>query len=397
MANDVITQLRAYLDYASGEAVEERLVVAARAGQMKRWYQKGPVLAVLTAVLVLAVGVPALLLTSDPGPPAVSELSDPLDVGVEWVWPDTGFPGGPDEIAAAFAQQALGWTDVETESDPDASPDGPVWTTIRHGGSPDLKVLSVPIGDGLRVLMQVGSAGITVSNDGGDGQLVRIPRVAESASAVLHIRYLDPNRVEVVAATASDLERGQIQVDSDSPIGGVVAVYFNADGEAVTSVGGHFGPFDAPVNPTETSESLTLLDSHVQALPGFPSDAKTTQLVDAGENGAPTLMASYTTGDGALIDVVVQRLDEAMPIEVIDPSGTARTSTGPDGELITFVDKNSHTIQLIAQDEDGLTVNLIIERINRINPDNPSSLMYITEDLLTEWAQALLDALKQQM
>lgn len=256
MANDVITQLRAYLDYASGETVEETLVAPSQAGHMKHWYQRGPVLAVLAAVLVLAVGVPALLLTSDPGPPAVSELPDPLDVGVERVWPDAGFAGNPDEIAAGFAEQALAWTDVEIVSDPDASPDGPVWTTIRHGDGRDLEVLSVPFGDGLRVLMQVGSPGITVSRDGGEGQLVPIPRVAESASAVLHIRFVDPDRVEVVPATASELGQGQIQVDSDSPIGGVVAVYFNADGEAVTAVGGHFGPFDAPVTPTDTTLSL---------------------------------------------------------------------------------------------------------------------------------------------
>lgn len=253
MPTDVITQLRAYLDYASGQTVEETLAPSPTR-PISPWYRRGPVIAVLAGVLVLAVGVPALLLTSNQAPPAVAELPDPLDVGVERVWPDSGFLGDPDDIAVAFADQALGWTNVETVSDPDASLDGPVWTTIRHEDNPDLEVLSVPIGDGLRVLMQVGSPGLTVGPaDDGSGQRIGISRVVESDSAVLHIRYVEPDRVDVVPATAADLEQGQIEVDSDSPIGGIVAVYLNAEGEAVTAVGGHFGPLDPPVTPTETT------------------------------------------------------------------------------------------------------------------------------------------------
>jgi hypothetical protein len=253
MPIDVIDQLRTYLDYASGQTAEETLT-SSPGRPSAPWYRRGPAMAVLAGVLVLAVGVPALLLVSDQPPPAVSELLDPLDVGVERVWPDSGFMGGPDDIAAAFAQQALGWTNVETVSDPEASPDGPVWTTIQSGENPDLEVLSVPIGGGLRVLMQVGSPGLTVGPaDDGSGQRIGISRVAGSDSAVLHIRYVEPDRVEVVTATAADLERGQVDVDSDSPIGGIVAVYLDPDGEAMTAIGGHFGPFDTPLIPTETT------------------------------------------------------------------------------------------------------------------------------------------------
>jgi hypothetical protein len=253
MPTDVIDQLRNYLDYAGGQTAAETLA-ASPARSKVPWYRRGPVLALLAGVLVLLVGVPALLLTSDQAPPAVAELPDPLDVGVERVWPDAGYPGGPDDIAAAFADHALGWTDVEVVSDPQASPDGPVWTTIRHDDSPDLEVLSVPIGAGLRVLMQVGSPGLTVGPaDDGTGQQIGISRVEGSDSAVLHIRYVDPDRVEVVPVTGADLDQGRIEVDSDSLIGGIVAVYLDADGESVTAVGGHFGPFDESLIPTETT------------------------------------------------------------------------------------------------------------------------------------------------
>lgn len=259
MGNDVITQLRTYLDYASGETVEETLVASSPAGRVVRWYQRGPVLAVLAAILVLAVGLPALLLTSDSRPPAVSELPDPLDVGVERVWPDAGFVGGPDDIAAGFAEAALGWANVETVSDPDAPADGPVWTTIRHPGSPDLEVLSVPIGDGRRVMMQVGSGVVTVSNEAvGGSQRIGIPHEPAAESAILHVRFLEPDRVEVIPVTASDLEQGHVDVAADSPIGGVVVVYLNDGGEALTSMGGHFGPFDAPLTPSEFESGLTI-------------------------------------------------------------------------------------------------------------------------------------------
>lgn len=145
----------------------------------------------------------------------------------------------------------------------------------------------------------------------------------------------------------------------------------------------------------DSSELPALLGSLVQNLGGFPSDATSVQLVDAGEDGELMLIASYTTDDGGLIDVVVQRLNGPIPIDVIDPSGSAETSTGPDGESIIFVDKR-HTIQLMARNEDGLNVNLIVERINRVDPDAPSTLTRITKNTLTEWALSLLDALSEQ-
>lgn len=264
MSNDVINQLRTYLDFASGESVEEALARAPSAKLVVRWYQRGPVLAILAGLLVLVVGVPALLLSSNAGPPLGSELPDPLDVGVERVWPDAGFVGGPDDIAAGFAGQALGWTNVETVSDPDAPPDGPVWTTIRHPGSADLEVLSVPIGDGRRVLMQVGSSGVTVGPvDEGVGQRIRISRVTGAESAILHIRFVDPDRVEVIQATLSDLEEGQVEVPFDSPIGGIVVVYLNESGAGVTATGNHFGPLDESpvVSAVDASHAAVALNA----------------------------------------------------------------------------------------------------------------------------------------
>lgn len=259
MSNDVLDQLRTYLDFASGESAEESLVEALSVRPEQRWYQRGPVLAVVVGLLVLVVGAPALLLRFNAGPP-LSELPDPLDVGVERVWPDAGFIGGPDEIAAGFAVEALGWTNVVTVSDPDASPDGPVWTTIQYPGSPDLDVLSVPIGEGRRVLMQVGSPGVTGPVDEGVGQRIGISRNTGADSAILHIRFVDPDRVEVIRATLSDLEQGRVETPSDSTIGGVVVVYLKG-GAAVTATGGHYGPLDDFVSPVDATHAAVALNT----------------------------------------------------------------------------------------------------------------------------------------
>lgn len=256
MTTDVIDQLRVYLDYA-GTSVGETLVSGPDPSSTPvRWYRRGPVLAGAAALIVLILAVPTMLLSPDTAPPTDEQLPDPLDVGIELVWPASGFPGDPDAVAAEFARLALGWTDFETVSDADAAADGPVWTTIKHPGREDLEVLSIPVGDGKRALVQVGAPGVTTGpGEGGEGQLVGLPRVPGARSAVLHIRLVD-DRVRVVRADPSDIERGRVSVASEIPVGGVVVVYLDEDAEAVTARGGHFGPFGTEVPASHAAHRL---------------------------------------------------------------------------------------------------------------------------------------------
>lgn len=248
MSNDVIEQVRRYLDHA----VEADEPVLAPAGD-RRWDRRGPVLAALTAVLVLAVAIPALILGSGSQPSGDPALPEPLEVGVDHVWPEDGFEGSPEEIAAEFARRALGWTDFETvDSEPSASPAGPVWTTIRRPGLESFEVLSIPTGGGRRVLVQVGSAVITTGpSETGTGQRIGVPSVPGAESAVLHVRFVDPDRVEVYLADHDDLARGWFDVAEESPIGGVVVVYRDRAGEALTAAGGHYGPLDVLPDPSD--------------------------------------------------------------------------------------------------------------------------------------------------
>jgi hypothetical protein len=266
MAPDVIDQLRAYLDYAATTA--EGTLVTDRSSTPVRWYRRGPVLAGVAALVVLLLAVPAVLLGPDTGPPADDLLPDPLDVGIEVVWPAGGFRGDADAIAAEFARLALRWPDVATVSDPNAAADGPIWTTIQHPGAQDLEVLSIPIGEGRRALVQIGSSGVTNGpGEDGEGQYVGFPRVPGATSAVLHIRYFFSDRVEVLRADQQDIDRGRVNVASDTPVAGVVVVYLDENGDAVTARGGHFGevgptPIDVPASHA----------AHRLVADGFPAD-----------------------------------------------------------------------------------------------------------------------------
>lgn len=268
---DVIDQLRAYLDYA-GTSATERLVTD-RPSAPVRWYRRGPVLAGIAAVVVLLLAVPAVLIGPDAGPAVDEPLPDPLDVGMEVVWPAGGFRGDADAIATEFARVALGWPDVATVSDPDAAADGPIWTTIQHPGRQDLEVLSIPIGEGRRALIQVGSPAVTNGpGEDGEGSYVGFPRVPGATSAVLHIRYFFSERVEVLRADQDEVDRGRVNLASEVPVAGVVVVYLDENGDAVTARGGHFGqsgplPIDVPASHA----------AHRLAADGYPIDGSPDQ------------------------------------------------------------------------------------------------------------------------
>jgi hypothetical protein len=84
---------------------------------------------------------------------------------------------------------------------------------------------------------------------------------------VLHIRYFFSDRVEVLRADQQDIDRGRVNVASDTPVAGVVVVYLDENGDAVTARGGHFGevgptPIDVPASHA----------AHRLVADGFPAD-----------------------------------------------------------------------------------------------------------------------------
>ena len=69
-------------------------------------------------------------------------------------------------------------------------------------------------------------------------------------------------------------------------------------------------------------------------------------------------------------------------------SGTTQ-HYGPNGEDILVRDVG-HTLQVIAIDEEGRSVNVMVERINRAEPSMPSALVHFTAEDLERWALQLL-------
>jgi len=84
MPHDVIRQLREYLDFAAGEVQDATAPRYASPQPDTPWFRRGPALAVLAALVVIAIGLPVLLLNTDDSAPQVG-------AAVQGTWQVTGF------------------------------------------------------------------------------------------------------------------------------------------------------------------------------------------------------------------------------------------------------------------------------------------------------------------
>jgi hypothetical protein len=92
MSNDVIRQLRDYLDFAAGEPQDETTPRFVSPQEEAPWFRRGPALAVLAALVVVAVGLPVLLLNTD-------DLAPPVGAATAGTWQVTSFTiDGEDQV-----------------------------------------------------------------------------------------------------------------------------------------------------------------------------------------------------------------------------------------------------------------------------------------------------------
>ena len=110
MAHDVIRQLREYLDFAAGEVQDATAPGYASPQADTPWFRRGPALAVLAALVVIAVGLPVLLLNTDDRAPQVG-------AAVKGTWQVTSF--------TLEGEQQTVQSGVNAASVP--------WVTIRDG------------------------------------------------------------------------------------------------------------------------------------------------------------------------------------------------------------------------------------------------------------------------
>lgn len=148
-------------------------------------------------------------------------------------------------------------------------------------------------------------------------------------------------------------------------------------------------PVEEPIERTG-SDLATVLSQTVADLPDFPGGATANEPMEVSVGDDRMVLTSFVAIDGGLMDVVMQRLRVPLSTGMIDPSGASSESLGPDGESVLVLDKG-HTLQVIAIDPDGVMANIIIERINRLEPSQPSEFASVSADRATEWALTLLE------
>lgn len=190
-----------------------------------------------------------------PVPPDIDPTASPLALAVEHVWPESGIAGDPEDVAREFAE-TLGWTEANVSIDPNPNTDGQVWVFIQQPGREELPVLTTAISDGLRVLNQIGSSAISVGTNGqetADSQWVGFRPIAEATMADVHVRLIEPDRVDVIQVPTNEPGAGRVTVEDIAQIASVLVVYRNETGDVVTASGAHFAPFEEtePRTPEE--------------------------------------------------------------------------------------------------------------------------------------------------
>jgi hypothetical protein len=143
------------------------------------------------------------------------------------------------------------------------------------------------------------------------------------------------------------------------------------------------GPMPQPFGPV--SSSLLTIVARIPELSALQLE-DVNDLIGDGINGAGGV--SFRASDGGFVEIMVEQLSTPIPLEAFGV-GT-RSTTGPSGEDIVIRDIG-HTLQVIAISNEGLMVNLLVERINRVDPTAESSLKSISEGQLLDWAVRILE------
>lgn len=254
MSTDLVTQMRDYLDTIATPVTPNDVVTRPPAAlPHHRQFWRGPVVALVAAVVVLLGATPLLFFGGGSAPPSDPPQPAPLQLGVEYIWPEGGFVGDAEAVALEFAAVALGWDQATVTADTAADANGPIWVAIAQPGREELSVLVAPVGEGRSALFQIGTLGGALGTDGlEEGQWIGLPAVTGAATADVHFRMAHPDLDRLVEAGPDDLELGRLLVAETGPIASVVVVYRDSGGDTITAAGGHFGPFeDQDTNPLE--------------------------------------------------------------------------------------------------------------------------------------------------
>ncbi len=154
-------------------------------------------------------------------------------------------------------------------------------------------------------------------------------------------------------------------------------------------------PVSAPAERRDGPLSVQMSDVVVQ-LPGIrellASGELSIERSDADVPASPAGVVGLTASDGSRIDIVFQRLPVSIPLDREGMDRDATVEVGPSGEDVIVRDIPGRLIQVMAVDEVGRFANVIVQKINRVNPGTPSLLDTIDAEHVKAWTTTLLSS-----
>jgi hypothetical protein len=260
--------------------------------------------AVAAAAAVLIVAAIPFWILGPGRDPAPASTRVPVEIGIEYVWPDGGWPGTAADVAVAFATQVLGWPQVTPVPDPQADPDGPVWVRLLVPGGSELSVLTVPRSADTREVLQIGAPPeIWLSEAGAvdDGPWLALRMVEGAATADVSIRLLGVRDAVGFRLDAAELD-GQVDLPAIDGrlIATVLVRYRDVAGTVIAATGGRYAtepPLDAAPSPEEILADGVVTRAEYQAAAEATLDCLRARGIRAGFGLSATGTPSYSTRD----------------------------------------------------------------------------------------------------
>lgn len=159
--------------------------------------------------------------------------------------------------------------------------------------------------------------------------------------------------------------------------------------KAPTDVGGSQDPAAGPTEVTDgpLGQMLAKQAFAIPELGALGSPMST----DFSEGGVEAAVVTFKAPDGALVDVVSQQLSEPLTVDAVGPPDITLLQPGPNGEEI-IIKETDHVLQVIAVDEEGWMVNIVVNRTSSENPRERSVHTEWSAETVRTWAVELLEA-----
>jgi hypothetical protein len=235
------------------------------------------------AVLLLVAGLAGALAIADRGgpesspsadSPTTTEVPTSAESLVQFVWPaPAGGYASLNELVGAFTTDVMRWTAFDLVGDVNDQQQPQAFTLTNTALNAEIAAIAVPSPAGWG-FVQIGE-GISASvGDNGDAAL-EFPSTEAVVSSLVTVRLADGTSIDTTVDTA----RAELPDVRLEQLLSVLVVGYDADGNAITAVGGQFNTDAAPPSPT-TADDATAANSvpadPLQDEPYGPLDYATT-------------------------------------------------------------------------------------------------------------------------